>query len=255
LTNIFDVFIVEPAIVRWQRKVTLGLSTSKEEPVKRLFFVCFRGSIYLYLIQIRLLTYALGMEDVVTIAVLAGTTREQRQSIKAARYIAEFGKSLPNVEIIFVDPKEFNFPGDGNDPEGKDPKYSDITAKADAFFVVTPEYNHSFPGSLKRMLDSELGNYNHKPVAFAGCSNGNWGGVRAVESLVPAIRETGLVVMSWDVYFPYVQNIFEESGQIKEEYRERYSKSLAKLYTELIWFGRMLKTARQELIKKVNAPS
>src|SRR5487761_1796542 len=137
------------------------------------------------------------MDDILTIAVLAGTTRAQRESIKAAKFVAEIGSKQPEVEIIFVDPKDYNFPGDGNDPEGKDPRYTEITAKADAFFIVTPEYNHSFPGSLKRMLDSELQTYNHKPVAFAGVSNGSWGGTRAIESLVPAIRETGLVALSW----------------------------------------------------------
>lgn len=195
------------------------------------------------------------MNDHITIAVLAGTTREQRQSIKAAKYIAEFGRNLPDVEIVFVDPKEFNFPGDGNDPEGKDPRYTDITAKADAFFVITPEYNHSFPGSLKRMIDSELGNYNHKPVAFAGCSNGNWGGVRAIESLISAVRETGLVVMSWDIYFPFVQNIFDDDGHMKQEYEQRYSKSLSKLYDELLLFARLLKKARQELVIKNGSES
>lgn len=187
------------------------------------------------------------MDEPLTIAVLAGTTRVQRESIKAAHFVAAIGRQQPGVEIIFVDPNEFNFPGDGNDPEGKDPRYSEITAKADAFFVVTPEYNHSFPGSLKRMLDSELENYNHKPVAFAGCSNGNWGGTRAIESLVPAVRETGLVVMSWDVYFPYVDKKFDDQGHILPEHKERYEKSLGKLYTELIWFARMLKRGRAEL--------
>lgn len=181
----------------------------------------------------------------ITIAVLAGTTRKQRRSIKAAHYIADFARQLPNIEVIFVDPADFHFPGDGNDPEGKDPRYSDITQKADAFFVITPEYNHSFPGTLKRMLDSELANYNHKPIAMAGVSDGNWGGVRAVEALVPAVRETGLVVMSWDVYFPYVQNIFADDGSIQEEYRARYEKSLGKLFDELLWFARLLKSARK----------
>jgi len=182
-----------------------------------------------------------------TIAVLAGTTRVQRHSIKVARYIADYARTLENTEIIFVDPADFNFPGDGNDPEGKDPKYTEITAKADAFFIVTPEYNHSFPGSLKRMLDSELANYNHKPVAFAGVSDGNWGGTRAVESLVPAVRETGLVVMSWDVFFPYVPKLFDESGQILQEKKEAYDPRLAKLFNELIWFADILKTAREKL--------
>jgi NAD(P)H-dependent FMN reductase len=187
------------------------------------------------------------MIEPITIAVLGGTTREQRESIKAAWYVAEYGRSLEGVEILFADPKDFYFPGDGNDPEGKDARYTEIVRKADAFFIVTPEYNHSFPGTLKRMLDSELSLYNHKPVALAGASNGNWGGVRAVEALVPAIRETGLVVLSWDVYFPYVQKMFDENNAIREEFRERYDRNLGKLYTELCWMARMFKEGRRQL--------
>ena len=185
------------------------------------------------------------MSQPLTIAVIAGTTRQQRLSPRAARYIAERGRQYDNVEIIYVDPTEFHLAGDGNDPEGKDPRYTAIVEQADAFFIVTPEYNHSFPGSLKRLLDSELAHYNHKPVALAGVSNGNWGGVRAVEQLCGAIRELGLVVMSWDVYFPYIQNIFDEEGEIQGDFKERYDKSIDKLYRELIWFADMLKTARQ----------
>lgn len=180
-----------------------------------------------------------------TLAVLAGTTRQQRESIKAAHYIADIASERNELEVIFVDPQDFSFPGDGNDPEGKDPRYSEIVDKADAFFIITPEYNHSFPGSLKRMLDSELALYNHKPVAFAGVSDGNWGGVRAVEALVPAVRETGLVVMSWDVYFPYVPTLFDADGRIKTEHAERYGKNVNKLLDELLWFAEMLQAGRQ----------
>lgn len=189
------------------------------------------------------------MHQPMTIAILVGTTREKRQSIKAARYIASVGQNLENVEVILVDPKDFHFEGDGNDPEGKDSRYSSITERADAFFIVTPEYNHSFPGSLKRMLDSELATYNHKPVAFAGASSGNWGGVRAIESLVPAIRETGLVTMSWDIYFPHIQNIFNDDGAMNQEFTERYDTQTTKLYNELIWFADLLKTARARLLE------
>lgn len=185
------------------------------------------------------------MPEPIVLAVLIGTTRERRESIKAARYIADFASRQPGVEAVFVDPKDFHFPGDGNDPEGKDPRYSAITERADAFFIVSPEYNHSFPGSLKRMIDSELQTYNHKPVAFAGVSNGGWGGVRAIEALVPAVRETGLVVMSWDVYFPRVQDLFDEQGKLLPEHTARYEKNLQKLFDELLWFARLLKAGRQ----------
>jgi NAD(P)H-dependent FMN reductase len=182
--------------------------------------------------------------DKIVIAVIAGTTRVQRQSIKAAEYVAEFGRKLDGVEIIYVDPKDFNLPGDGNDPEGKDPAYTAITAKADAFFVVSPEYNHSFPGSLKRLLDSELENYIHKPVALAGVSNGGWGGVRAVEALVLTVREMGMAVTFTSVYFPRVQNIFNELGVINDEFTDRYAHNLHNAYGELLWMARVLKQGR-----------
>jgi NAD(P)H-dependent FMN reductase len=187
------------------------------------------------------------MQKRITVAVLVGTTRIQRLSIKAARYVADFAKRYPELDIIFVDPKDFNFPGDGNDPEGKDPRYSEITAKADAFFIVTPEYNHSFPGSLKRMLDSELENYIHKPVALAGVSNGGWGGVRAVEALVTTVREMGLVVTFTSAYFPRIQDIFDEKGSMKADSRERYEYSLDSAYKELIWMATVLKWGRENL--------
>jgi NAD(P)H-dependent FMN reductase len=179
------------------------------------------------------------------IAVLAGTTREQRQSIKAAQYVSEFGSRLPGITTIFVDPKDFTFNGDGNDPEGKDPKYSSITDQADAFFIVTPEYNHSFPGSLKRMLDSELGNYIHKPVAIAGASSGSWGGVRAVEALVMSVREMGLVATFTSPYFPHVHDLFDDNNQPIADQKERVDKNLQSAYDELIWMAQALKIARE----------
>jgi len=179
-----------------------------------------------------------------TIAVLAGTTRAQRQSIHAARFIADFGRQLPGITILFADPAGFNFAGDGNDPEGKDARYTSIVEQADAFFIVSPEYNHSFPGSLKRMLDSELQLYIHKPVAFAGVSSGPWGGIRAVEALVSVVREMGLVATFDDVYFPQVQNTFDERGQLQTEHQTEYEKRLQTAYDELIWMARALKAAR-----------
>ena len=158
------------------------------------------------------------------IPVLAGTTREQRKSIFAARLVAEVGNTFEEVDTEVIDPKDYSFPGDGNDSEGKDARYTTITEKAQGFFIVTPEYNHSFPGSLKRMLDSELKNYVHKPVAFAGVSSGQWGGIRAIESLVTAVREMGLVSTFTDMQFPKVQELFNEDGDHQNEAYLEYVK-------------------------------
>lgn len=184
------------------------------------------------------------MSQSVTIAVIAGTSRADRQSIKAAQYVAEFGHSLSDAEIIFVDVADFYLPGDGNDPGGKDPNYTAIAQKADAFFVVSPEYNHSFPGSLKRLLDSEYEHYAQKPVALAGVSNGAWGGVRAVEALVMATRGMGLVATTYSVYFPRVQDIFDQNGAMKPMFTPQYTRSLQYAYEELLWMAQAFKQAR-----------
>lgn len=180
----------------------------------------------------------------INIAVIVGTARPGRQSIKAARYVAEYGKSIEGVEITFVDPRDFSFPADGNGEDAKDSRYGEIVAQADAFFIVTPEYNHSIPGSLKRMLDSEYGAYYHKPVALAGVSNGSWGGVRVCEALLPVCHRLGMINILPELYFPKVQELFDDTGALLPEARETYDSNTRRCYDELIWFVRAMRKMR-----------
>jgi len=182
------------------------------------------------------------MDSTIKIALLVGTVRTRRESIKAARYVADFAKRYSEIELVFVDPQQLNFSDEGEDV--KDPKYSEITKDADAFIIVTPEYNHSFPSSLKRMLDSEYKNYKHKPVALAGVSSGSWGGVRVCEALLPVCHRIGLVNIQPELYFPHIQDMFEASGELKSDLVPQYEKNLSTVYEELLWFARLLKVAR-----------
>lgn len=185
-------------------------------------------------------------QNQIIIAVLAATNREQRLSHHAAEFVAELGRKIEGVEIIYVDPKEFYFPGDGRDPGAQDAHYSEIVAKADGYLVVTPEYNHSFPGTLKRMLDSEYKHYYHKAAALCGVSDGDWGGTRAVESLIPVFKAFGTSVTRNSAHFTHVNEMFDENGVMKEELREKYTKSVEGVYKELIWLTRALKVARDQ---------
>lgn len=182
--------------------------------------------------------------DKLFIPILEGTKRAQRKSIHAAKLVLEVSKQYEEVESVLIDPNNFNFPGDGNDPEAKDSRYTEITQRADGFFIVTPEYNYSFPGSLKRMLDSELKNYIHKPVAFAGVSSGMFGGVRAIEALVTVVREMGMVATFTDVQFPKVQDIFDENGKLLDQ---AYIRRIKRSFDELIWMAKALKHGRENV--------
>ncbi len=176
--------------------------------------------------------------------VIQGTSREQRQSILVSQLIVSILSKREGVRTELVDPQELSLPLDGNGDDAKDPRYTKITAEADGFLIVVPEYNHSFPGSLKRVLDSELQNYKRKPVAFAGVSAGPWGGVRAIQSLVQAVREMGLVATTSDVPFPSVQDLFDEDGTLTDD---AYIRRVNRTIDELVWYARTLQWGRNNL--------
>jgi len=171
------------------------------------------------------------------IPVILRTIREGRQSKKVANFVFENLQKRENLESVLVDPKDFDIPFEG----GKNQKYSEITAKADGFIFINPEYNHSFPASLKNLVDSELANYNHKAVAFVGVSAGPWGGTRGIQSMVQWVRELGLVATAIDLEIPFVQKVFDDDGVLLDQnYIRRFNKTLE----ELIWMARTLKEGR-----------
>ena len=141
----------------------------------------------------------------------------------------EVGHEFHEINIIFIDVVDFfPPPNEGNDPESKNPKWVEINKMSGGYFIVVPEYNHSFPGSLKMLLDNDLGNYTHKPVNLAGVSNGPFGGARVLENILGPLRQMGFVTMFSDVYFPFVQELFNgtpEGIQKVETQKERIRKA------------------------------
>jgi len=84
------------------------------------------------------------------------------------------------------------------------------------------------------MLDSELSNYIHKPVAFAGVSNGIFGGARAIEALTITVREMGMVATSQMYIFRKCRIYLMKKERIKDE---AFVKRIQRGYTELIWMA------------------
>ena len=97
---------------------------------------------------------------------------------------------------------------------------------------------------LKHALDSNLKEYIHKPVGLCGVSAGGFGGTRVVESLLPVMRELGLVTIFWDVYFSNAGQLFDETGKITDP---AYSRRVEKFLNELIWMARVLRYGRENL--------
>ena len=88
-------------------------------------------------------------------------------------------------------------------PEAQIPALADTMRRADGYIIVTPEYNHTYPGLLKHVLDLNYKEYLHKAVGVCGVSAGPFGGVRAIEALLPTFKAFGLSSIVADLWPAY----------------------------------------------------
>ncbi len=186
------------------------------------------------------------------IPVLLGTSRKMRKSVLAAKWlIGEMG-TRPEIETRLFDTSDFALPQDDYGPGIKDlfPEWRDAIVKADGLIIVSPEYNHGYPGTLKAVLDLLLKEYIHKSVAFVGVSAGPWGGTRMIEAMVPMVRELGLAVTFTDLHFPFIQKQFDDEGRLLDPAFEQKAQGFL---DELIWMTRALKWGRENLPSKYHA--
>lgn len=181
--------------------------------------------------------------------ILLGTNRKLRKSVLAAHWLLSEMKKRPEIETRLFDTAEFALPHDDYGQEIKDrfPEWREAIVRADGLVIVTPEYNHGYPGPLKSVLDLLLREYIHKPVAFVGVSAGPWGGTRVIEAMVPMVREFGLAVTFTDLNFPKVQSVFDEQGKLLNPLYEKFA---ADFLDELIWMSRVLKWGRANVPSK-----
>lgn len=178
------------------------------------------------------------------IPVILGTVRKGRASENVAKFVFEQVKKREGVESEFVDVGELNFPNDDAGEQIKNPGFSELCARADGLVLVTPEYNHGYPGMLKHALDSNLKEYIHKAVGICAVSAGGFGGTRVIENMLPVMRELGLVTIFWDGNFSGAQKLFDENGKILDE---AYVKRVDKFLGELVWMSKVLRYGRENI--------
>lgn len=173
--------------------------------------------------------------DKVFIPLILGTARADRESEKVANFILDLLKKNDSVETELIDVRAWGQSATITDWMDED-KTKDWVVKAEAadgFIIVSPEYNHFFPGELKLFLDQTLKPYNRKPAGLAGVSNGPWGGARGVEHLRAYVTRLGMVAVHPAAYFP----------KVKEENFD--PEFVQPMLAETIWYATALKKVRQ----------
>ena len=185
------------------------------------------------------------MEHKLTVALIYGSTRVGRFCDKVAAWVAKQISERDEFVVEVIDP--------ASPPVRAAAEASDVydlawlrqhMSKADAFVVVTPEYNHGYPGALKYLIDAVGAEWHAKPVAFVSYG-GISGGLRAVEQLRQVFAELHAVTIRDSVIFANAWEQFDADGRLKSP--ERAGRQMETLLQRLTWWANTLRNGRNRV--------
>lgn len=161
------------------------------------------------------------------IVVLAGTNRPDSNSRHVARAVdgllREAGAETHPMSLADL-PQEIYEPSSYAKKPASFAPFQQAILEADGLFIVTPEYNGSFPGVLKYFIDMLKfpESLRGMPVALLGLGAGEWGGLRSVEQLSMILQYRSAHLFGKRVFLKHVNSVLDADGGISDEgVRER----------------------------------
>jgi NAD(P)H-dependent FMN reductase len=191
------------------------------------------------------------MKQLIKVGLIYGSARQGRFCDTVARWTEKELGAGGNFSIEVIDPAAHSRAArqearqneaQANEAAGYRSLRSQLDA-ADAFVVVTPEYNHGYPAALKELIDSAGEEWYAKPVAFVSYG-GVSGGLRAVEQLRQVFAELHVVSIRDSVSFQNAWQTFDSNGCPAEP--ERCSAQMSRMLAKLHWWAIALRTAREK---------
>jgi NAD(P)H-dependent FMN reductase len=191
------------------------------------------------------------------ILVIIGSTRPGRAADLVVPWLISRARAQQDFDIEVADLRDWPLPifaehagtiGDLSDPTYSEPivrAWNQKVKQADAFIVVTPEYNHSIPAALKNAIDTVWLSYGfrNKPAAAVGYSGSIGAGIRAIEHLAHVFIEAEAVPLRNTVVIPFVREAFGADGEpVSPEPGIR----LQVMLDDLAWWSSALEKARAD---------
>ncbi|OBZ92365.1 FMN reductase [Pararhizobium polonicum] len=181
------------------------------------------------------------MNEKMTIAIVYGSTRQGRFCDTIVNWTLTELWAESGVRVILIDPLQLKGPAEN--AAVSEAALEVKIGEADAFIVVTPEYNHGYPAALKELIDSCYEPWHAKPVGFISYG-GVSGGLRAVEQLRQVFAELHAVTLRDSVSFANAWAQFDEAGNLFKPAEAKAA--LTVMLRRLKWWARALKAARVE---------
>ncbi|MFI6694111.1 NADPH-dependent FMN reductase [Streptomyces sp. NPDC050433] len=180
------------------------------------------------------------------LAVIMGSNREGRFGPVVTDWFVSRATGRADFTVELIDLADTDLPTalSFNPPAPVRDQLAKIThrlAEADAFVVVTPEYNHSYPASLKSLIDWHFGEWQAKPVGFVSYG-GISGGLRAVEHLRQVFAELHAVAVRDTVSFHNAGALFDDEGRHRDP--DGADGAATAMLDQIAWWGLALRDAK-----------
>lgn len=182
------------------------------------------------------------MKDQLRVALVIASTREGRYADVVAGFVTPLLAARDDIELDVVDLADADVPAHfGFDLPPATAAAVARLDQADAFVIVTPEYNHSYPATLKQMIDLSGNVWVRKAVGFVSYG-GLSGGLRAVEHLRVVLAERHAATIRETVSFHSFP--FGENGMPDD--LDAATKAVQAMADDLVWWGTTLRAGRVE---------
>ena len=178
----------------------------------------------------------------INLALIYGSAREGRLCDTVAAWAAQQIRAFGTFRVEHIDPQALDVASlDPKNVPGVPALRSQIDA-ADAFVVVTPEYNHGYPAALKFLVDCAYAEWHAKPVSFVSYG-GISGGLRAIEQLRLVFAELRAVTIRDTVSFVNASDNVGDDGPLIASTEAVIAMRV--MLTDLLWWATVLKDARK----------
>ena len=173
------------------------------------------------------------------IEIISGSPREKSLSRRVARYIQQWMIENTEHEIGLIDLKDSNLPPVQSvfstlekTPAEFRPLAERIFA-AEAFILVSPEYNGSYSPAMKNLLD-HFPKQQHKPFGIVTASPGAMGGIRAAQQLLLLVPALFGIASPYLLIVPAVDKKFDEENRLIEP---SFESNVHNFISEFLWLS------------------
>jgi NAD(P)H-dependent FMN reductase len=157
-----------------------------------------------------------------TLTVIVGSTRPGRAALPVAEWFTDRARAADGFAVEVADLAEIDLPlldephhpRLGRYEHRHTEEWSARVARADAFAIVTPEYNSGYPAVLKNALDYLHAEWRDKPVGFVSYG-GVSAGTRAVQQLKQVVTTLRMTPVVEAVHIPFHMQLIDEGGRLQ----------------------------------------